>query len=532
MDSGFVAYRVNAPIRVRTALLYLALLISNWTDSTKTMTSTTVNTDSNEILYTKQVAGIFAFAGDLSMGQPPEHSLLSAYIAHSLATLLGYSDDTVSISCQLSILRWSGCTANAQEFADLFGDDVKGREKLLGLKNPFSQGSIPPNDIMPLLGLTRIAHCEATREIARRLNLSPKLLAASEDLFQYWGGFGLPDDRKGDEIDIHAQIVTMAGDLEIWDRVYGSERATELIQQEAGKKYNPDIVAIVIEKLMPKLSHYRQKTPLSVVLDLACFPEGELSNLNPMALLLADYVDLKIPTEVGLSRRVANNIRRIGEAAKLNPPIVDQLYRAALLYKLGQVSVSNNALHDTAINLPNNREDIRLIPYWTERMLSRAPALAEEARWASFAYERLDGSGFYRGATAAMTPLPARLLQSAIILSHLQNQGKTESVIRTTLAELAEQNKLDKQAVECTVAILSDVRSMPAQRPMLNLSGREQQVLEKLSQGHSNKAIAQLLQLSPKTVGTYVESLYRKLEVSSRAAAVLRAMDRGLLTLR
>ena len=47
------------------------------------------------------------------------------------------------------------------------------------------------------------------------------------------------------------------------------------------------------------------------------------------------------------------------------------------------------------------RERVRLHPYYTERVLERSAALASLAVLAGSHHERLDGSGYHRGATAA-----------------------------------------------------------------------------------------------------------------------------------
>lgn len=52
------------------------------------------------------------------------------------------------------------------------------------------------------------------------------------------------------------------------------------------------------------------------------------------------------------------------------------------------------------------------------------------------------------------------------------------------------------------------------------LTSREQQVLDLVAQGRTNHAIAHVLGISPRTVGKHLEHCYRKLAVSSRAAAV------------
>jgi DNA-binding NarL/FixJ family response regulator len=61
------------------------------------------------------------------------------------------------------------------------------------------------------------------------------------------------------------------------------------------------------------------------------------------------------------------------------------------------------------------------------------------------------------------------------------------------------------------------------------LTDREAQVLRILSRGFSIPECADMLAISPFTVGTHVKNLYRKLEVSSRAEAVFEATSRGIL---
>jgi len=61
------------------------------------------------------------------------------------------------------------------------------------------------------------------------------------------------------------------------------------------------------------------------------------------------------------------------------------------------------------------------------------------------------------------------------------------------------------------------------------LTERERDVLRLISLGASNKTTAQKLSISPSTVRTHVESVFRKLECSTRAAATLKATQLGLL---
>lgn len=66
--------------------------------------------------------------------------------------------------------------------------------------------------------------------------------------------------------------------------------------------------------------------------------------------------------------------------------------------------------------------------------------------------------------------------------------------------------------------------AVPTQRAAL--TDREVQVLELVSLGRTNGAIARALGVSPRTVAKHLEHAYRKLEVTSRTAAVLGARQR------
>lgn len=69
----------------------------------------------------------------------------------------------------------------------------------------------------------------------------------------------------------------------------------------------------------------------------------------------------------------------------------------------------------------------------------------------------------------------------------------------------------------------------PSQTDSLpELTEREREVLTLMSQGASNKAIADRLVISGKTVSNHITSIFSKLQVADRAQAVLRARAAGL----
>ena len=63
----------------------------------------------------------------------------------------------------------------------------------------------------------------------------------------------------------------------------------------------------------------------------------------------------------------------------------------------------------------------------------------------------------------------------------------------------------------------------------VSLSLREQDVLMLASKGYTYNEIAELMNVSANTVGTYTKRIYTKLEVNSKAAAVYEAKRLGLM---
>jgi len=72
----------------------------------------------------------------------------------------------------------------------------------------------------------------------------------------------------------------------------------------------------------------------------------------------------------------------------------------------------------------------------------------------------------------------------------------------------------------------SFLKSGPSQQPTENLSQREQEVLDCLSQGFLYKEIAEKLGISYETVHTYIRRIYEKLQVRTRTEAVAKFLKR------
>ncbi len=74
----------------------------------------------------------------------------------------------------------------------------------------------------------------------------------------------------------------------------------------------------------------------------------------------------------------------------------------------------------------------------------------------------------------------------------------------------------------------SDPPSVPDDVPFPQLTDREREVLDLVAAGRRNADIAEQLFLSPKTVANHISSIFAKLAVADRSAAIVRARDEGL----
>jgi len=99
-----------------------------------------------------------------------------------------------------------------------------------------------------------------------------------------------------------------------------------------------------------------------------------------------------------------------------------------------------------------------------------------------------------------------------------------------TLKLDAARGLFDQQACDAVIAAALGEDGRFTKPTSSLLTERERQVLRHISQGASNKEAARILGISPSTVRTHVENIFRKLECSTRAAATLKGLTLGLIS--
>ena len=270
------------------------------------------------------------------------------------------------------------------------------------------------------------------------------------------------------------------------------------------------------------------------VLDAEPHPAGYVGDIDTALSVMADFVDLKSPWTRGHSTRVAGLAKASAVEAGLGCEAADDLFQAGLVHDLGRIGVENGIWDKSGGLSTDEWEKVRIHPYLTHRILSRCAQLEPLARFASSHHERVDGSGHHRQATAENLPMESRLLAAADVLaSLLAARPHRERLDLDDASDLMRQEardgRLDRHAVECVVAAAGGTAETRSFENPDGLTDREVEVLRLICGGHTNRAVADLLFISPKTVGRHVENIYAKAGVSTRAGAAVYAMERRLL---
>ncbi|HEY7073913.1 MAG TPA: HD domain-containing phosphohydrolase [Solirubrobacteraceae bacterium] len=520
-----------------------------------------------------ELLGALSLATDLGTGQPLEHALGACLVTVALGERAGVSDDDLAAAYDLALLHSIGCTADAFEAAQLYGDDIAVRA---------AYAAIDPTDPRQLLGfLARnagagrpalpraamfagalaagprrpraafAAHCEVAQRLAPRFGVGERARAALGFVFERWDGRGYPAGARGEAIPVAARLLHVARDAVLLRAAGeaagaggaavgvtgeaaaagGAPRVAAIITGRAGAAYDPALAAAFGDDLCAALDRPdRWAAAMSAAPDDRVPLAGEA--LDAACRAAGEFADLKSPWTLGHSAAVAELAEAAAWRLGLGAEEAAAVRRAGLLHDLGRVGVSN-AIWDKPGPLGEaERERVRLHPYFTERALARSPRLSELGAVAAAHHERLDGSGYHRGVPAAMLGLPARLLAAADTFQAMteprpHRPAHTPDAAAEQLRAEAAAGRLDADAVDAVLAAAG--RPVPRRERPAGLSEREIEVLRLLARGLTNRQMAAELGLSAKTVGHHVQHIYAKAGVGSRAAAALFAVENDLV---
>ncbi len=498
-----------------------------------------------------------SLATDLGIGVPLEHGLHSTMVGMRLCERLGVDDETASQTYYGCLLFYVGCTAPADIGTEIFGaDDAlttysyptrfgSRSEAAMGMLRALAPPGGPPlaRALKVARGAPKLARgfpgviaaiCETAEMLADRLGL-PETFSR---LFRYgaerWDGKGFPGRATRDEIPLPVRIVHVARDAAFQRMLGGPEFAARVVRDRAGGAFDPNIAGRVADEAGAILALDDSASAWTNVLEREPSPHLMLEDeaVERALAAMGDFADLASPYLIGHSRGVAELAGAAARLRGLDPAEVATTSRGALVHDVGRVAVPVRIWNKAGPLSADDWERVRLHAYHTERVLARSPHLAALSPGAAFHHERLDGSGYHRGAAAAELARPARLIAAADAF-HAMTEPRPHRPARSSgeaaeiLANEARARRLDADAAAAVIEA-SGQRAPKIERPA-GLTEREVDVVRLLARGHQTKQIAKALGIAVKTADRHVQNAYARIGVSTRAGATLFAMEQGLL---
>jgi HD-GYP domain-containing protein (c-di-GMP phosphodiesterase class II) len=508
-----------------------------------------------------ELTAALSVATDLGMGQPMEHALRSCVLALRLGELLGMSAGERREVYYQALLRYIGCNAQTYEMADRFGDELALRRDfatvdtgqaaavvalaLRHVRQAHAQASPPSLErivadtlqaLPSLMKESFTGHCEVARRLAARLGFGPAIIAALDQLYERWDGHGLPNGRRGTEIAPAVLLVTLAQDAVAFYRPGGLDAAVQMARDRQGTAYDPAMVDRFCAAAPRLLAGLDDAPAWETVVAMEPGPPVYLSEaqFDAACAVMADFADIKSPYTLGHSQGVAALAG--GAAQRCGLPAADALAlrRAGLLHEIGQVGVSAGVWTKAGALSDREWDQVRLHPYYTERVLARPGRLARLGRLASHHHERLDGSGYHRGVPAPMLSPAARILAAADAYQAMteprpHRPARGAAAAADELRREVRAGRLDGAAVDGVLAAAGHRVGTRHRQFAAGLTEREVEVLRLVARGNAKKRIAAQLVISEKTVDNHIQHIYEKIGVSTRAGATLFAMEHDLL---
>jgi HD-GYP domain-containing protein (c-di-GMP phosphodiesterase class II) len=504
-----------------------------------------------------ELMGALSYAADLGLGQPIEHCMRQTVIALRLCDVLGADAADREATYYVGLLINAHCHADASEQARWFGDDIAMKSagiEVLGMNTAQMIGTLlhmvaahgrtldraKRLAMLPGPGFREMSAFLATHstlgaQFAERVGFGPAVSTGIGQAYEQWDGKGQPRHLRGEQIALAARIVQFAGPVETFARRHGPVASVAMAKRSRGTRFAPAIVDAFCAHSADILCGLDEAGNWDALLAVEPGLPRQVAGpeLDTVLVAIADMADLKSPYLAGHSRGVANLAAEAGRVAGLSSAEVTDLRRAGLLHDLGRLGVSTGIWDKPGPLTETEFERVRLHPYLTDRMLARIPALAPVREIAARHHERLDGSGYPRGLTAAMLTPSDRLLAAAdgyhaLVEPRPHRPALEADAAARSLRAQVRGGLLDGDAVNAVLRAAGHRAARSPERPA-RLTAREVDVLGLLARGHANKQIALRLQVSPKTVSNHVEHIYAKLGVSSRAAATLYATQHGLV---
>ncbi|MGH7427035.1 MAG: HD-GYP domain-containing protein [Candidatus Methylomirabilaceae bacterium] len=428
-----------------------------------------------------ELLAVLSFATDLGVGSPPGNQLLVTCVAMRFGRSLSLDDETLRELLSVALLRWIGCTSHAHELATYFDDEIAAQRRgaFLDFASPremmteavrHAGKGRPP--LRRLGTVTRVlaagpriaassyrASCEVGAKLAVEIGLEEAVQRSLGTVFERWDGKGWPNGMVGNEIPLSARIVNVAHDAVNFAGEHGLDDALGVLRERSGSAHDPALVSSFCREAASLMQEAEEQASWEQLLEYEPSPADVVpaDRINDALRAIADFADLKDPHTVGHSRGVAELADAGAKLLGLPADDVELVRRSALLHDLGRVGVPNGIWEKRTRLTEQEWERVRLHAYFAERATARCAALAPYGELAALHHERLDGSGYHRGISAAQLGTPARLLAAADAYHAMTEErahrpALDDATAKTRLREEVRAGRLDGKTADVVLA--------------------------------------------------------------------------------
>jgi HD-GYP domain-containing protein (c-di-GMP phosphodiesterase class II)/DNA-binding CsgD family transcriptional regulator len=504
-----------------------------------------------------------SFATGLAFGGHMEHGLGSAFLGLQIADELVLAEEEREAIFYGALLKDVACTACSAGIAAFLPDEEQVSLSDVVLLDPSQFGDMIgwvskylrldahlPGRVAKLLSFlvqcgpivkeTMRSHCEVAELFARHLGFPDYVQKALRFQWERWDGKGMAYRLKGATIPRAARILHLAQVLELMYRFGGSAAAQALAQEKRATRFDPEGVDafLALAQRADFWSIFEEQSTQEALLARRPPTRAGHAQEDQAELVceaLADFIDLKTRETWHHSRVVAEVAVGIGACLGLGSRELTMLRRAALVHDIGKVAVPIAILAKGEQRSSSEWEIYRLHSYYTQRILERVNAFQELAQAAAAHHEWMNGQGYHRQLCGEQIPLHGRILAVANTYARLVQQQGDKKDSTDTLLKMGSRvgTQFDRSCYNALVTLLTGACSFgnDAFRPRKvgSLTEREVEVLCLLAQGCNTPQIARSLAISKKTVEHHLSHIYNKIGVTCRTAAVVYAVQQGLV---
>lgn len=505
---------------------------------------------------------LLAYASDLATGHSRDFALRSCVLAMRIADLAGLSEQDRRNAYHQSMLRYVGCNADTDLLSGFFGDEIALRQDLVGLDmgnraelgrvfvqafkrlyydlEPAAQQQAMEAGLAEAASVVRpvlTAHCEVAQRIGQRLGLSEEIRRNLGQIYERWDGKGLPRGLSGDEVLPAVRLITLAQDVIALSDTVGAEAMADVIAGRADGPYEADLARLVSANTPALMDGIGATVDRETILALEPNPPVTLDEpaCDEAFLAIADMIDMRMPFTQGHSRAVAELAEGAGRRSGLPEADVRVLRWSGCVHDIGELVVPVSTWMRKGPLSVRERDAAHLHAYYGERALASFRGEGEPmGALVVRHHERLDGSGYHRKVNGSDLSPAARILAAAEMFQTAREERphRKASSIEAAAAQLraaAREGCICPDAAEAVLIVAGQPSHRAAPRPLAGLTPREIEVLRLIAAGLTAKETARRLDISPKTIDHHIQSIYGKIGVTTRAAAALYTVERGLL---